>query len=143
MKLKLVLVASAIGLAASPALAADAIVNYEPPVVEPVAPVVYDWTGVYVGGSVGYVVEYGTQVTASDFADTWFSKRYIRDADGFTGGAYAGYNWTTGNNVLFGIEGDLDYGDVSGSRNTYMDAASTSVDVGLQGSLRADRKSVV
>jgi outer membrane immunogenic protein len=137
MKLKLILATAAAAFASSSAFAADAIVAYDPPPVVAVeVPVGYDWSGIYVGASAGYVIEYGTQVAAFTPAGDRFSNRYIRDAEGFIGGAFVGYNWAN-NNVLFGLEGDLEYADNSGSRETFGGFAETSVDIGLQGTIRA------
>ncbi|ESX19612.1 hypothetical protein X767_23055 [Mesorhizobium sp. LSJC264A00] len=36
------------------------------------------------------------------------------DPDGFVGGIYAGYNYQLGNNLVLGIEGDINYADVHG-----------------------------
>ena len=52
------------------------------------------------------------------------------------GGVFGGYNagW---NNLIFGVEGDIDYADSSNTRETFGGAALTSMDLGVHGSLRA------
>lgn len=114
----------ALMLSTSPvvAYAADMVVEETVPVVEPLL-----WSGGYIGLHAGYswgrendnqsdlfpcvsegsvdCVNNGT-VVQDDFADRF-------DLDGFIGGAHAGYNWQTGQWV-FGVEGDIDYADISG-----------------------------
>jgi len=97
------LAGSALALAA-PAYAAD--LN-EPipaaPVAEP-APVAtaFDWTGAYVGANVGYGWgEYDVRTSTG---------KSSKDASGFTGGLYAGYNYTVVPNVVVGAEIDAQLG---------------------------------
>lgn len=78
-------------------------------------PAVYDWTGFYVGGHVGYgsidlkgVFDKGD---GTDFHDTG-SGRFDLDDDGFLGGAQIGYNVQIDRLVL-GIEGDFSFTDWS------------------------------
>lgn len=120
---KLIVAASMVLMAsASIAVAADAIdVPPEPPVAPPV---VYTpaatWSGVYVGAFGGY--EFGT--FDSSVGDI--------DADGFSGGAFAGINLQNGA-FVYGAEADLGF---SGTEGT--DAGTGAVaEKGLFGSLRA------
>jgi outer membrane immunogenic protein len=85
---------AALGLA--PALAADLPARTY--TKAPVAAPIYNWTGFYVGAMGGYGKE-----NASDFA-----------LSGGFGGGTAGYNWQTGN-VVFGVEADGSWADVSAS----------------------------
>jgi outer membrane immunogenic protein len=59
------------------------------------APAVFDWTGFYVGGHLGYGRENGS------------------DADGFIGGLQVGYNWQFNRNWVIGIEGDYTFTDIT------------------------------
>ncbi|TCD14325.1 outer membrane protein [Oricola cellulosilytica] len=100
------------------ALAADAV---EAPPAPPVAAVEYapaaTWSGVYVGAFGGY--NWGNfDSTVGDI-----------DADGFNGGAFAGYNLQNGA-VVYGLEGDIGYSGADGS------LAGVSADQGVFGSLR-------
>jgi outer membrane immunogenic protein len=84
---------------APPANAADMPVRgpymkYPPVNVAPV----FNWSGFYVGGHVGY--GFGDVVGA--------------DIDGFTGGAQLGYNWQFSRNIVFGIEADITGTDING-----------------------------
>ena len=82
--------------------AADVVYN------SPEAPA-YDetsiWGGGYIGGQVGYswaknkINGYNNDLSAS--------------SNGFMGGLYAGYNWEFSNAYLFGLEGDINYSDLS------------------------------
>lgn len=96
--MKKVLLASACLFAlAAPASAADlAARHYTKAPIAPAA--VYNWTGFYLG-----VVGGGAWENASD----------PRMQGGFVGGT-AGYNWQTGN-IVFGIEADGAWADVSAS----------------------------
>jgi outer membrane immunogenic protein len=109
-------------LIAGPAMAADMPVKAQgpPPVV------VYNWTGFYVGGNVGY--SWGDWKPSSNFpvfggTTTFFppNSGFIENWDctsfgpfcstranvrGALGGAQAGYNWQVGN-WLLGVEGDM------------------------------------
>jgi outer membrane immunogenic protein len=91
---KFLLASVAAALFSAPAFAADAII-YEPTPTAPMAPVVFDWTGVYVGVQGGYA---WTQL--GDGADL--------DLDGGQLGVHAGANWQTGS-FVYGVEADVDY----------------------------------
>lgn len=97
---------------ASTAYAADLIIE------EPAAPIVstgYDWSGVYVGASVGGAI--GTVDWTGDYYDAsdvflggedgWF------DVSGWTLGVQAGANVQFDSFVL-GVEGDISWADISG-----------------------------
>jgi outer membrane immunogenic protein len=97
------------------ASAADMAVKASP-MVAPVA--VYNWTGFYIGGNVGYGWGNG---------DTFFNplpsgvtfvnllpQTLSPDPKGVLGGAQAGYNWQVGRFVL-GVEADIQGADISGT----------------------------
>ncbi|WP_293858809.1 outer membrane protein [uncultured Alsobacter sp.] len=92
--------ALALGLLSTSAFAADLPSRK----MAPVAPVTYapafTWTGFYVGANAGY--GFG-QITK---AGTLFN-----DPSGFVGGGQIGYNYQM-NNIVFGLEGDLQYADL-------------------------------
>jgi len=85
--------------AAAPAFAADVPVRQQPYYKAAPAPV-FNWTGFYVGGHVGY--GWGN----ADFAAGG-------DVDGFLGGLQVGYNWQLSRNWVFGIEGDISGTDIN------------------------------
>ena len=81
------------------------MVTKAPPLPAAVAP--YNWSGLYVGGHLGYLwgrtrVEEGGAVT----------ERNAR-TDGIIGGAMIGYNWQIGR-AVFGLEGDFGWTNARG-----------------------------
>lgn len=67
------------------------------------------WGGAYIGGQVGY---YWARAQLS------FNNEDARkNINGFIGGVYAGYNWEFSNAYLFGLEGDINYADLSKDTN--------------------------
>jgi outer membrane immunogenic protein len=107
-------------LAAASANAAD-IISEEPP-----APVAYEtlpvasWQGAYAGAAVSYGFNGETNGLVGPEADL----------DGWAGSAFVGHNWQT-NNFVYGVEGDVGYSGIEGSR------AGQDVEGGLNGSIRA------
>ncbi|MEO5325010.1 porin family protein [Mesorhizobium sp. CC13] len=84
--------ATALVAFATAAAAADNVV------IEPGA-AAYNWSGVYVGGAIGYNE---LSLQDLDFEDDYHS------GSGFAGAVYAGYNHQVGN-VVLGVEADLKY----------------------------------
>ncbi|WP_181170224.1 MULTISPECIES: outer membrane protein [unclassified Mesorhizobium] len=73
---------------------------------------IYNWSGAYVGGHAGYAwgrTKYNDPLV---FDEISFLRK---DGDGFLGGVQAGYNWQDGA-VVYGIEGDVSFGNVKGHR---------------------------
>src|SRR5580704_9269845 len=106
----------AIAIAGS-AFAADLPYRGPPPVYLPPPPI-FTWTGIYVGGQVGYA--WGTDPI--DVVDTVFGDRaFFNDKpNGVIGGAHAGYdlqfpgwNWFSSSGVVIGLEGTVDGTSVS------------------------------
>lgn len=93
----LIAIAAAIGSAS----AADIYAPPPPDVVYNPAPA-YSWNGAYAGGIVGY--GWGT---AKNAGTSW-------DANGLTGGVFAGYNFQANPNFVLGVEGDLTASGMSG-----------------------------
>ena len=102
----------------SPAAAADMPVKARPMVAPAV---VYSWTGGYVGGNVGAVMNdtradvfptgcFLTSVTCGlgPVANPARSDSNRLNQTAFTGGAQAGYNWQR-DRWVFGVEGDINY----------------------------------
>jgi outer membrane immunogenic protein len=112
--LAVVTVGSAFGMGA--ATAADMPVK-----APPIPPVVYSWTGFYVGGNVGGAWNstrddvfptgcFLTSVICGGGAanNPQRSDSVTLNGSGFTGGAQVGYNWQR-DRVVWGIEGDINY----------------------------------
>ena len=90
--------AVATALVASPALAADVIVDVPAPPVVDVAPA-FTWTGAYVGVQLGFL---NADLDATDAGVG------LADADGFLGGVHAGYNFEVAGFVV-GAYADIDF----------------------------------
>ena len=103
-------VALAALFAAAPAQAADVPVRNQPYYKAAPAPV-FNWTGFYAGGHVGY--GFGDSTVAGD------------DLDGFLGGLQAGYNWQFSRNVVFGIEADISGTDLNNGAFSHVDYLGT------------------
>lgn len=101
--MKTMLLASAFAAFALPALAADAVtvMPEEPLPVENPDPVPFTWSGPYLG------VQGGGSWLSGDF--TLGGVRSRESFDGGFLGAFAGFNHQFDNNVVAGIEGDLNY----------------------------------
>jgi outer membrane immunogenic protein len=93
-------VALAALFAAAPAYAADVPVRQQQPYYKAAPAPVFNWSGFYFGGHVGY---------------GWGDTTVAGDVDGFLGGLQAGYNWQFSRNVVFGIEGDISGTDMNNS----------------------------
>ncbi len=102
---------------AAPAIAADVPVRQQQPYYKAAPAPVFNWTGFYFGGHVGY--GWGD----ADLAATG-------NVDGFLGGLQAGYNWQFSRNIVFGIEADI-----SGTDMNNDNAAAAHID--YLGTLRA------
>ena len=104
---------AALTLGAFPAAAAD--LSNRPVYKAPMSvPVVYNWTGFYIGGHVGY--GWGSSdwnQTASSFGLALDRSVTSANQNGFLGGGQVGVNWQTGMWV-FGVEGDWSWTDANG-----------------------------
>jgi outer membrane immunogenic protein len=88
----------------TPGSAGDLLPAHKGPAPAPV----FTWTGFYVGLNAGYA--FGT----ADTTITSLVPAFSSDYDGFLGGAQIGYNWQSGA-LVFGVEADLQFADVSGT----------------------------
>jgi outer membrane immunogenic protein len=68
------------------------------PVKAPMAPAVFDWSGFYIGGHIGY----GSAKFASEISQPGEDKR----AKGAVGGLQLGYNYQSGK-IVWGVEADI------------------------------------
>jgi outer membrane immunogenic protein len=111
------------------ALAADLPSYSPPPAYVPPTPI-FTWTGVYIGGQVGYA--WGRQ--SSTIFDPYSTTNFSYTPNGVIGGAHVGYNWQV-NQWVFGVEGSVDGTSISKSF-----LAAPFVTVGsstdIQGSIR-------
>ena len=95
--------------AAAPVSAADVPVRQQPLYKAAPAPV-FNWTGFYFGGHVGY---------------GWGDTAVGGDVDGFLGGVQLGYNWQLSRNWVFGIEGDISGTDINNAVPVHVDYLGT------------------
>src|SRR5450631_1245374 len=113
--------------AAAPALAADLPYRQAPPPIEaPIVPL-FSWTGLYLGGQIGY--GWGTDtLTVYPFG---FGTNFT--PNGVVGGAHVGYNYQI-NQFVAGLEGDVEGTGISRSFSPGGALYGTSIPV--QGSIR-------
>lgn len=128
------LVAVAATSAASAADMAPRYTKAPPPVVE-----VWNWTGFYIGGNVGYSwgradsdVSYFNTATGLPIAPPAGSiTNASYNMDGAIAGGQIGYNWQS-NNWVFGLEADAQWSDEKG-RASYLCAATGAIGPCLPG----------
>ncbi|MFG1359644.1 outer membrane protein [Xanthobacter pseudotagetidis] len=102
----------ALAALSAPAAAADLATKYP---VKAVAVPVFSWTGFYIGANVGYG---GDSVTYdASFAGVIppLTASASLNTSGFFVGGQIGYNYQFSNNVVLGIETDLQWSDISGN----------------------------
>jgi outer membrane immunogenic protein len=112
--------------AGASALAADLPSRRPPPPVF-VPPPLFTWTGIYIGGDVGYT--WGTDKHTSVIGASSVSP------NGIIGGAHIGYNYQV-NQFVFGIEGDVDGTNFNNSVTAGPLAAYVSTRIPIEGSAR-------
>jgi outer membrane immunogenic protein len=126
MKRLLIGISAAASLLATGAFAADLpakapVYTKAPAYVEPV----YDWTGFYIGGNVGY--SWGRSSDTSTVTNTagtvLFSATDRTDLNGVVGGGQIGYNWQMANWV-YSLEADIQGTGEKGTHN-YLCATGT------------------
>ena len=108
--------ALAVLTAASAASAADLAAR--PYTKAPVMAPVYDWTGFYIGGNVGY--SWGrssdTSTLTNGAGTVLFTTGAGANMDGVIGGGQIGYNWQV-QNWVWGLEADIQGSDQKGRRD--------------------------
>ena len=104
MRTSLLIGICAAALTAAPAIAADLRVK-APPVPVP-APILFNWTGFYIGANIGGARSHST------VTDNVTGATFNTDNSGVIGGGQFGYNWQV-NNFVLGIEGDIDGTSIS------------------------------
>ncbi|WP_029005647.1 outer membrane protein [Azorhizobium doebereinerae] len=93
-------------LLAAPAMAADLARAPTPaPAIVTAAPPAFSWTGFYIGANAGYA--WGSGTGAADANGL--------NPDGWLGGGQVGYNYQFQNNMLVGLEADVQGSDIGSS----------------------------
>jgi outer membrane immunogenic protein len=95
-------------------------------VVQEAAPA-FNWSGVYVGAQAGYA--WGKSPFRNRTGDHVEGTDY--DPDGFLGGFYVGYNSQLANNVVLGVEADINLANLKRSGRDYIDYTDGSVYEGV------------
>jgi outer membrane immunogenic protein len=125
---KLLTTTALVCFAGSAALAADLPYRKEAPVYTPPPPPAFTWSGVYIGGQVGYgwgtsnVYDQSTGNAASGLSQS-----------GVVGGAHIGYNYQV-SQFVFGLEGDVN--GSSESNTQYYSTGSYGVRENVDASIR-------
>jgi outer membrane immunogenic protein len=112
---KLLAVAGAFALLSSSAFAADLV---PAPQAAPEMAAV-NWSGAYIGANVGYGP--GTFGFGEDEGELSFSGLFV--------GGQIGYNYQLNNGLVFGLEGDLNWSDESGSYSIDGDEGSVNTNL--------------
>ncbi len=107
---KLLTTTALVCFAGSAALAADLPSTKEAPVYAPPPPPAFTWTGVYIGGQVGY--GWGT---SNVYNETDAVTEPNLTQSGIVGGAHIGYNYQV-SQFVFGLEGDVNGSSESNSQ---------------------------
>jgi outer membrane immunogenic protein len=126
---RLLLAATALAAIAGPALAADLPYREAPPAYTPPVPL-FTWSGLYLGGQLGYAWGNDEYTVASPFSI--YSSHF--GPSGIIGGAHVGYN-AQFNQIVVGVEGDVEGSGYKKTFNSNFIAYGTEIPV--QGSIRA------
>ncbi len=123
---KLILTAALCSLS-SAGMAADLPLRAPPTVF--VTPPIFTWTGVYIGGQIGY--GWGR----NGIANPAFGDYTSSSPEGVLGGAHVGYNYQI-NQFVFGLEGDLDGTNISRSVSSPTSTITYGSRIPVEGSVR-------
>ncbi len=119
---------------AGTAFAADLPSRAPPPVYVPPVPI-FTWTGIYIGGQIGYA--WGNQ--NSNFGDSFGDFASISSSSsGVIGGGHVGYNLQL-NQFVIGLEGSVDGSSLSKTANFspfLLGSAAITANADVQGSIR-------
>ena len=112
---KILLASAALAFFASPGFAADLPVKAPPPL-----PPIYDWTGLYVGGNVGWGWGHNnsTELAPGNTAFPTGTAFTTENLNGFLGGVQAGFNYQAPYHLVVGVEGEFAWTDLTGTATT-------------------------
>jgi outer membrane immunogenic protein len=126
---------AAFGLALSQtALAADLPIR-APVYKAPPPMVVYNWSGCYLGGQLGYAWQ-RDRLNETLTATGATTDTLTASPNGFKGGGYLGCNWQWSGPFVVGLEADAEYADLTGSANYTASADYFDSRTHFQGSVR-------
>ncbi len=117
------------------AFAADVPTHKAPPTY--VAPLpIFSWTGLYVGGQVGYQWSAESSPTIYSLTGATVAGQPNYNQSGVIGGGHIGYNWQF-NQIVLGIEGDVEGTNFEGTGNFGTGGAlALHSEIDVQGSVR-------
>ncbi|MFG1401752.1 outer membrane protein [Xanthobacter sediminis] len=106
---RFLLATAALAALSAPAAAADLATKYP---VKAIAAPVFSWTGFYIGANAGYG---GDKFSYNEYtAYSLINTRSINSSGFFVGGQL-GYNYQFANNVVVGLETDIQWSNISGT----------------------------
>jgi outer membrane immunogenic protein len=111
---KLLVSAAILATMTGGAWAADLPNTKGPPAFAPPPPPQFTWTGLYVGGQVGYQWGSASNFLETDPGDVFVAPEPSNNVQGIIGGGHIGYNYQI-NQFVLGIEGDVEGSGASGS----------------------------
>ena len=116
--------------ASSVSLAADLAPRYAKAPAPAAIAQVNNWTGLYLGAFGGYSA--GGSLTVTEPSDG--TERFGGPRGGF-GGITLGYNWQTSGNIVWGLEGDVAFGNLKLSYQDPQEAISSHFKINSFGSV--------
>lgn len=128
---RLIITSALVCLAGGSALAADLPNQKEAPVYTPPPPPVFSWSGLYIGGQVGY--QWGSSNANFYGPGGAYIASLPTDSSGIVGGAHIGYNLQF-TQFVFGVEGDVEGTSYRGSNYAVFTPYTTRETV--EGSIR-------
>jgi len=128
---KFALAATALVTITGTAFAADLPSRKAPPVYAPPPPI-FTWTGVYIGGQIGYAWGRNNTVLPLTAATTVVARS---NPEGVVGGAHVGYNYQV-QQFVFGLEGDVEGTSFSKSVLAVPPGTTIGTRIPVQGSVR-------
>ena len=85
-----------------------------PPQVQEVAIPAFNWTGAYAGAQIGSL-DSDLHLNGQNLNNNNTMSSSEIDASGLVAGIFAGYNWQPTGNIVFGVEGEVNFSDADKS----------------------------
>jgi outer membrane immunogenic protein len=127
--------AAALATMTGVALAADLPNEKGPPAFAPPPPPVFSWTGLYIGGQVGYQWGRSSPFAVAEPGDVPIGSLGTFNDQGVVGGGHVGYNWQV-TQFVFGLEGDVEGSSYRGSLTDPTGTAYTNSRADIEASIR-------
>ncbi len=74
----------------------------------------FNWTGAYAGAQIGFL-DSDLSLNGENLNNNNLMSSSAIDASGLVGGVYGGYNWHRAGNMVFGVEGEVNFSDADKS----------------------------